>query len=98
MTPEQRETHAAVLRDLVQDAATEARPEMTDARVFACLAGAAALAQPPTCGTCKFWTQTWPGINPTRGRCENHQAPACDSETTADDGCIKGYAPTEPTR
>ena len=28
MTPEQRETHAAVLRDLVQDAATEARPEM----------------------------------------------------------------------
>lgn len=56
------------------------------------LAGADALRR--TCGTCVFWAPR----SALRGICENHQAPACDSETVSDDGCIKGWSPKETDR
>jgi hypothetical protein len=57
-------------------------------------AGAEALRR-GTCGTCKHWLPTWPGVNARRGTCQNGLSVAAMREIAPDDGCIKGYAPTE---
>lgn len=67
----------------------------------ACRAGAAALAAAPACGTCRHAEKVTEG-NQSMLLCRNDDALGSfkdrDWFVEPDDGCIKGYAPTEPTR
>lgn len=88
MTPEQRETHAKTLTQLASCFA-EGSPTHV-----ACLAGAEALAPPPTCGTCNNWMRNHGSGWDKRHPCHFYGG----VPRTADDGCILGYAPTETPR
>lgn len=66
-------------------------------------AGADALRR-GTCGTCK-WFQPWfkDGVTPSgypahRGDCLHRHYRGRRNGQSPDDGCIKGFAPAEPTR
>lgn len=84
MTPEQRETLEQELERI--QLALRAFPKAAGHYELA-EALRAALAPPPTCGTCVRWDAS----GPYGGR----RCLVYGGMRTRDDGCIKGYAPKE---